>query len=289
MKPIRFMKSNLTVKIAIIFFTILFVFNSIVCLFPVFFAGINALKTGEEFFANSVALPKTWRFRNFLEVFTVYNIRGYNYFDMLWNSVWMLVVRVFVNVLSSTLLAYGLAKFRFPGKEFLYALVIFTNTIPIIGAGAAAFKLRVQLNMINNPALIWLTWAGGFDFAFIVFYGTFKGISQTYTEAAKMDGAGNLFVLFKIIMPQAFPSIVAICITQALGVWNDYSTSMLYMRKYPTLGYGMYLFNTESNYIENSKPIFYAAAIISCIPVVVLYACNQKLILTNVTAGGLKG
>jgi len=146
-----------------------------------------------------------------------------------------------------------------------------------------------DLNMINNPSTIWLSWAGGFDFAFIIFYGTFKGISQTYTDAARMDGANNFVVLFRVVLPQAIAAIVAIAITESIGVWNDYSTPMLYLRDYPNLAYGLYLFDVEANYIENSKPTFFAAALISCIPVIVLYASNMKLIMTNVTAGGLKG
>ena len=171
----------------------------------------------------------------------------------------------------------------------MYGLVIFANTIPIIGSGAAAYKLMYQLNFVDNPALIWIKWLSAFDFAFIVFYGNFKGISMTYSEAAKMDGASNLRVLFQIIFPQAFPCIAALAITSATTVWNNYSISMLYLRSYPNLSYGLYLFNTASNYVENSKPIYFAATCISCIPVILLYAASQKLILTNMTAGGLKG
>ena len=289
METIRFRKSSITVKIIIVAFTALFIFNSFVCLFPIYFSGVNALKSAEEYFASSVAFPKAFQFENFAKVFTIFAVRGSHYFDMLINSLWILAVNVFVNALSSVLLAYALAKFRFPGNEFLYTLVIFAQTIPIIGSGAAGFKLRMQLNMIDNPLLIWLGWAGAFDFQFMVLYGTFKGISNTYSEAASIDGASELFILFRIVLPQAFPSIVAICITAAIGVWNNYSISMIQLRSYPTLAYGMYLFQKESYYIEDSQPVYFACALISCIPVVVLYACNQKLILTNMTAGGLKG
>ena len=289
METLRFRKSTMPVKIVIIAFTALFIFNSFVCLFPVYFSTINALKTGQEYFDSSVAFPTVLHFENFSKVFTVFSVRGNSYFEMLINSLWILVVNVLVNALSSILLAYGLAKFRFPGNEFIYALVIFAQTIPIIGAGAAGFKLKMQLNMIDNPALIWLGWAGAFDFQFMVLYGTFKGISNTYSEAASIDGASETFILFRIVLPQAFPSIVAICITAAIGVWNNYSISMIHLRSYPTLAYGMYLFQKETFYMEDSQPIYFACALISCIPVVVLYACNQKLILTNMTAGGLKG
>ncbi len=290
MKAIRMKKTTPGVNAIIIIFSVIFMAHAIVCIFPVFFTIINALKTDPEYTADILAFPTNPQWKNFLYAFTEFQANRNYFFDMLFNSLWMLVVSVFCNVMSSLLLAYGISKFEFVGKEFLYALVIFANTIPIIGSGPAGFKLRFAMGMVNNPALIWISWCGGFDFAFIVFYGTFKGISNEYSEAAKIDGANNLYIMFGIVVPQALPSVVAIAITQAIGVWNDYSTSMIYMREYPSLAYGLYLNSGKaSSYGTNSKSVYFATAIISSIPVIVLYACNQKLILENMTAGGLKG
>ena len=289
MRALHFRKGTREERITIIAFLIVFAFTAFLHVYPIFWSLINALKTGEEYFASNTAMPSEWRFGNFLRVFNEFIVRDYNYMDMLWNSLWMLFVRVFVNVAASAMLAYVLARFRFPGSSFLYLLVIIANTIPIIGSGAAGFKLMIDLDMINNPFTIWFSWANGFDFAFIIFYGTFKGISRAYSEAAKIDGANNMVIFFNVVLPQAIPSILAIAITQAIGVWQDYSTPMIYMRDYPTLAYGLYLFDTESNYIQDSKPIYFAAAIISCIPVIILYGSNMQLIMNNVTAGGLKG
>ena len=289
MEALRLKKSVFSVKVTIIVFWIIFLFFAIVNVFPICWSFINSMKTGSEYFDDSMSLPTVWRFENYIKVFTEFKYRKFMYMDMLFNSVWMLVVRVFVNVTSSALLAYALAKYRFPGKNLIYTVVIIANTIPIIGTGSAAFRLMKALDMINNPSTIWLAWAGGFDFAFIILFGNFNGISAAYSEAARIDGANEFFILFKVILPQAAPCIIAIAIQQAIGVWNDYETVMIYMRNYPNLAYGLYLFNTNSNYVEDSRPIYFCAAIISCIPVIFLYAISQNLILTNVTAGGLKG
>lgn len=275
-------------KIATICSTILFALFALVFLYTVVWAILNAFKEASDFFSddrNTFLLPLTWKFDNFIKVFTEFHYRDYYYLDMLFNSLWMFVVRIFVNVMSSALLAYAIAKFRFPGKEFLYAVVIFANTIPIVGAGAATYKLFSTLNMVNNPFLIWMAWAGGFDFAFIVLYGTFRGISDSYSEAAKIDGANNLTVLFRVVFPQAFPSVVAVAITQAVGVWNDYNTVMIYMREFPNLAYGLFMFEKE----VRDMPLYLAAVCISILPVLIIYAANQKLVLQNVTTGGLKG
>lgn len=290
MRNILSKKSSTSEIITAIIFLILFIIIAIVCIYPLFWAFNNSLKTFDEYSENNFILTKSWDFYNYFKVFNgTFQYNGVTYLGMLYNSLWILVVRVFVNIASSLMLAYAIARFEFPGRNFLYAVVIFANTIPIIGAGPATFKLLNSLNMVENPTTIWLSWAGGFDFAFIVLYGYFKGISPSYSESAYVEGAGELRVFFSIILPQVVPCIVAIMITQAIGVWNDYSTVMIYLRTTPNLAYGLYMFNTESIYISNSKPIYFAAAVISAVPVIVLYACTQKLILTNMTAGGLKG
>ena len=273
----------------------MFAVFAVLYIYPLFWAILNSLKTMDEYATNSLAFPNEWLFSHYLDVFTEFQavpLSGgapYKYFDMLFNSLWILVVYVSVNVGSSSLLAYALARFRFPGSKFLYSVVIFANTIPIIGSGPAAYKLAMALGLINNPSAIWLMWASGFDFAFIVFYGYFKGVSNSYSESAKMDGASNWTVLVKVILPQIIPCIVAVAITQAISIWNNYSISMVYMRDYPNLAYGMYLFKDSAFLVKDSMPIYFAAAIISCIPIIVLYASTQNLILTNMTTGGLKG
>lgn len=290
MRNIASKKSNISEKITAISFFVIFVIIAFICVYPFFWAANNSLKTFDEYSTNSFAITQSWDFVNYVKVLTgLFQYDNVTYLGMLYNSLWILVIKVFVNVASSTMLAYALARFRFPGKEFLYVIAIFVNTIPVIGSGPAAFKLMNFLGMVENPTTIWLSWAMGFDFAFIVLYGYFKGVSPAYSESAYIDGAGELKTFFSIVLPQVVPCLVAIMITQAIAVWNDYGTVMIYLRKTPNLAYGLYMFNTTSMYITNSMPVFFAAAVISAIPIIVLYACTQNLIMTNMAAGGLKG
>lgn len=295
MTTLKFRKQPISVKVIYVVFFVMFLIFAAIYIYPLLWAFINSLKSMKEYATDSLTMPSEWRWQHYLDVFTEFHavplsgVGLFRYTDMLFNSLWILVVKVFVNVASSMLLAYALARFRFPGSKFLYALVIFANTIPIIGAGPAAYRLAMNLNMVNNPATIWLMWAGGFDFAFIVLYGYFKGVSPSYSESAKMDGANNWTIFIKVILPQVTPCLAAIAITQATGVWNDYSTPMIYMRDYPNLAYGMYLFKDSSFLVKDSMPIYFAAAVISCMPVIILYTCSQNLILNNMTTGGLKG
>lgn len=209
--------------------------------------------------------------------------------EMLWNSVWQTAMYLFINLLSSTLVAYTTAKFRFPGRKLLYGLMIFTQTIPIVGTGAASYKLRYAMGMINNPAWIWFYWAMGFDYACFVMYGTFQGISDTYSESAEIDGASELTVLLKVVLPQAFPAIVALLITNFVTRWNDYASAQISLNHYPNLAYGLFLFQKDSQYDTNSRGLYYAALVLTAVPGVVLYAVFQNFVIKNVSVGGIKG
>ena len=290
MKRIGARHTSPSEKITATVFFVLFLAIAVICLYPMFWAIVNSMKDHDAYITSSTAFPSVFVVENYVNVFSnIFIIKGVNYVGMLINSLWIVVVKVFVNVASSTMLAYAVARFRFPGKEFLYVVVIFVNTIPIIGSGPAAYKLIDYLGMVNNPLTLWVTWASGFDFAFIVLYGYFKGVSPSYSEAGYIDGAGELKTFFSIVLPQIVPCLVAIMITQAIGVWNDYSTPMIYLREMPNLAYGLFEFNKTAMYETNARPVFFAATVISAIPSIILYACTQKLILTNMTAGGLKG
>lgn len=292
-KILGFKRKSTSEKVTYLVFFFFFLIMAVVFVYPVFSTLINSFRSTVDYAdptRSPFAMPSSWYKKSWGMVFTEFQVSDVSYVGMLGNSLWMLVIRVTVNVLASTFLAYAVARFRFPGKNFLYGVVIFSQTFPIFGAGAAGYKLFTSLNMINNPAVFWIAWCCGFDFAFIVLYGTFKGISSNYSEAAKIDGANNLTVLFRIIFPQAFPSILALAITQAIGVWNDFNTTLLYLPKFPTMAYGLFIFGSkDSVYLENQTAVHSAAIIISLVPIVILYAASQKTILTNMTAGGLKG
>ena len=286
----RWSNKGIAEKIFLTVFFLFFLFEAIVQIYPFLWVLNNSLKTFDELSNDSVVITKSWEFINYVRVFSEFKVLGdITYFEMLWNSFWQTFLFLFVNLASSLLVAYALAKFRFPGRGLFYGIMIFTQTIPILGAGGAAYKLRFSLGMVNNPYLIWLGWAVGFDYSAFIMYGTFQGISNAYGESAELDGASEWQILTKIIFPQIFPCVLALLVTNFVGRWNDYSTAQIYLPKFPTLGYGLFLYGTGANWSDYGKTVYYAALIITAIPGVLLYVCFQKLIINNMSVGGLKG
>lgn len=272
----------------IIFFLIFLAYGSTL-VYPLVWALLNAGKTGIEYIAAPFALPTSYLFENFVNAFSNLIYNGVSFFEMYWNSIWMSSVRVVASVTASALVAYVMSKYRFPGKNVLFAIAIFIQVVPIVGSGAAAYKFLAETGLLDNPWLYWLSWLNGFDFTYLVLLGYFNSISWEYAESAFMDGATDFQVFRKIMLPQARGAIGALSLTTFVSVWDDYSTSLLHLKSYPTAALGIYAFRTESLYLGNSMPLMFAAIILTIVPAIVLYACSQKLILENVSVGGLKG
>jgi raffinose/stachyose/melibiose transport system permease protein/N-acetylglucosamine transport system permease protein len=131
--------------------------------------------------------------------------------------------------------------------------------------------------------------AGGFGFSFFLLYGFFKNISWSYAEAAFIDSAGHWTVFLRIMLPQAKPAIVALAIISGIGVWNNFSSQFVFYKTHPTVAVGL---KRLSDYIVSygaDYPRYFAAIVMSCLPVVIIYASCQKMIIKNTVAGGLKG
>ena len=288
----KFRRKPTSEKVTLCLFFVFFVLMAFIYIYPILFCFFSTFKTNEDFYdaqSGFLIWPAHPQFDTWSHIFEEFTFGGFNFWTMLWNSIWFTVLKLFCTTACSMMLAYAVARYRFPGRGLLYATAIFVQTIPIFGSGSTAYKLFDALNMVNNPALFWIAWCSGFDMTFIILHGVFKGISKSYSESAKIDGASNVRILFSIMIPLAAPTIIALLVTDSIGVWNDYATIQIYLRDYATIAYGLYCFPNEVQYATNPNAVYYAAMLISMLPVAILYACNQKIIMTNITVGGLKG
>lgn len=285
----RFKRRDTSQNITFVIYFIIFLLFTFISLYPIYWCFINSMKSLIEFKEDSLGLPKSFELSHYAMVFTEFEVAGQNFWKMLFNSAWQTFGACFLNVMASVLVAYPISRYNFPGKKLIYAIIIFRITIPIVGAAAAQYKLFRTLNMLNNPSTFWVAWLGGFDMTALILYGYFSSISKTYSEAAFLDGANRLQVLWYAILPQAIPCIVALFVNQVIGKWNDYTTPQLYLRGYPNLALGLYVFEGASLFIPDGKTIYFAAVILSAIPPIILYSAGQKLMLENMSVGGLKG
>jgi len=282
-------KRRLGETIFLAVFFVVFIVQSLTLLYPIFWTLQNSLKTPFEYWNSTFKMPEAFLISNYGKAFTEVVVRGATFPTLAFNTVWMAVLNTFVSIGCSAIAAYPMAKYKFPGKPVIYSIAILIQVLPVIGTGPAAFQFMYRSGIANNPGLIWLAWASGFDFSFIVLYGYFKSISWSYAEAAIIDGASNFKVMYKIMFPQAVPAIASLMILNFIGAWNNYATPMFYMKGYPNLALAIFLFDKESQFAATGTPVFLSSIIISMLPILLIFVFFQRMIMTNVTAGGLKG
>ena len=136
--------------------------------------------------------------------------------------------------------------------------------------------------------MLLLTKAGGFGFNFVVLYSFFKSLPWSYAEAAMIDGAGHFRTFIKVMMPQALGVIMALVLVAFIGQWNDYMFPILFLKDWPTLSSGLYIYQIEQVRSTN-YPVLFAGLIISILPVLALYILFQNTLLDMTMSGGLKG
>lgn len=258
---------------------------------------LTALKDPLEFSTNQFGFPQHLNFENFKGVFEKLKIRilGVGEYDI-WGMAGISILYSFGStawgVLWTTLMAYVLSKYKFPGSRIIYTIGIIIMIVPIIGSGPSSMMIRRQLGIYDNLPLAILTGPSTCfsGLSFLLLYGAFKSLPWDYAEAVFVDGGGHWSAFLKMYLPMALPTMVVIFVLGFLGNWNDYESFMIWFPSTPNLAYGLYLFQGKSRALyKSSITEIMAGFTIVIVPTVALYLASQKLILSKFTVGGLKG
>lgn len=190
--------------------------------------------------------------------------------------------------------AYMCAKYKCKFSKIQYAVYLLFMMIPIVGTypSELSFLRRVGLydTFIGN-------WIQKFHFSgmyFFVYYAFYQGLSDAYAEAAEIDGASQLSILVKIVIPLSVNMIGSVFLIQFINLWNDYQTPMLYLPTKPTLAYVVYLFsalNTPglSQAVKGKHTIEIAACLMLAMPILVIYCVFNRKLVGDISMGGIKG
>lgn len=273
-----------TILYAIVFLVFLFFAFTYVY---IFFWGITAgLKTHSEIVLHPFALPEQAHFEHYIEVFSLLNVEGYNFFGLLVNSLYFSLLGPFITNMVSCMLAYVTSKYRFPGSRLYMVVVTFILVLPIYGNSGSAYRLYWSLGMINSYSYILLSF-GGMNMTYLLYHAAFSNVSWSYAEAAFIDGANDFTVFFRIMLPQAINIFGSLFLLAWVGEWNNYSGALLYLSELPTLASGIYLFELDMIY-NVRRDILYAAYMISAVPPLVLFVLFNNALTSNVSLGGIK-
>ena len=233
--------------------------------------------------------PDKLVFDNYIYAFSELEYRGTGFFGMVFNSVWYTAIATVGPLLANTCVGYAVSKYKFKLRNVYYGVLIFCMTVPIIGTTGATMQLYADLRLYNTGPLLQLfTRLGAGGIGFLVIYAFFKNISWEYAEAALIDGAGHFTVFFRIMVPMAIPAMGALALINGIAAWNAYQDVLLYNPDWPTLASGLYGLSRTLPRLGNT-PAYYAALVISLIPILIIFCLFSDKIMKNFSVGGLKG
>ena len=207
---------------------------------------------------------------------------------LLRNTIAIAIIGVIGTLTSCTLVAYGFARFRFPGRSFLFTLLIATIFLPAAVTLIPTYAIFHRLGWVGTwlPLLVPTFLANAYDVFLLRQY--FLTIPRDLDEAAAIDGAGPLRILRSVILPQAWPVIVAVGIFHFVYSWNDYFGPLIYLAGKPELAplqVGLASFN--GIYYQNPAYI-QAGTIMTLIIPVVLFLLFQKVFIRGVVITGVE-
>ncbi|MBQ8657837.1 MAG: carbohydrate ABC transporter permease [Clostridia bacterium] len=214
-----------------------------------------------------------------------------DFFGLIFNTIIYAVVCSFVHSFATMVAGYLCAKFKYKFSGFVYNLLLIVMIIPIIGTGPATLVLLRNLGLYSTYAGMIILNLNCTGMYFFVYYAFMKGLSDTYIEAAEIDGASQLTIFFKIIVPLSSKILFTVVLIAFIGSWNDYQTPLLYYPDKPTLAYGIYYMSnntSDATYETSQLTQRVAGCMILALPMVLLFTLCQDIILGNLSMGGLK-
>ena len=257
------------------------------------YSSFNDPSAYDEFYLSSDApFPTKLTFENFriaLVDFRLDKSEGqYTFLQMIVNSIIYTVGSAFFYTLTPCLVAYCAARFKFKFSKILYAFVIITMALPIVGTMPSEWAMLKTLHLDDSFFGMFVLRMNFLSINFLIFHAQFEMIPMTYSEAAKVDGASNFRIMTTVIFPQAFPTMVTIFLLSFLTFWNDYQIPRVYMPSYPTVSEGLWTFGQMSLDFE-AAPIKLAGFIGLTLPIVITFALLNRFLKLNVSTGGIKG
>ena len=237
---------------------------------------------GEIFIFPPRWIPKSPTFQNYIDLF-----QKVNFGRPFLNSVIVSLSTTFLSVLIATMAGYGFAKFHFKNKNILFLVILGTIMVPGQITMIPVFLLLTQLNLLNTYwGLILPAIANAFNIFFMRQF--ISGIPDELIEAAKMDGAHEGWIFFRVILPLARPAMAAITIFTFTGSWNNFLWPLIIATDESMYTLPVAISILGGQYTENIA-MQMAGSVIVILPLIIVFLFTQRYFIKGITFTGLKG
>lgn len=265
----------------IIVYTVLSLF-SVAVLYPLFWIGINSLKTNNEFYKNTFSLPRSLKWNNYVAAWK----EGVGAYYL--NSILVTGISVIAILLVSTMTAYLITRFEFKCKKIIIAFLIGGMFVSPQTAIIPLYNLLHGMRLYNTYfSMIIPIVAFRLSFSFFMLYPAFKKFPKELEEAAELDGCGKLRFYWSVLIPVCKPAVIAVALLNLVYAWNEFTFSINFVSDecFYTIPIGIMSF---SQALYTNWVVLLAGIVLSIIPVLIVFIAFQKYFVTGLTAGSVK-
>jgi len=190
---------------------------------------------------------------------------------------------------SSAVVGYGFARLHFPGKTFLFIVVVSTMMLPPQVTIIPQFILTTKLGLLNSlPGLVLVYSAGAIAFNMFLLRGFFETLPRELEESALIDGANHLTIFVRIMVPLARPALSTVAVFSFLGAWDEYIWALTVLTDLEKRTLPIVIANFRGQHASDWGLVF-AASLTAVVPTILLFIFFQRYFVKGITAGALKG
>jgi len=258
------------------------VLASLIVIIPFYMIVINSFKSKEEAAAMNLKLPTEWHILdNYEQMFQQGNV-----LIALKNSVILTVVCVLLIILLCAMTAFVLQRRKSKLSGVMSSFILLGLVIP--GQIIPTYFICNYLHLTSFIAASIVLIAANIPFGVFLYIGYYKGIPAEIDESAMLDGCGSFRLFFSIIFPLLKPITVTLFIISFMGIWNDFGTTIYFLNSSENFTLTLTIYNFFGTHSSDWNLVFANVVAIS-LPVILVYFCAQKQIMSGMTAGAVKG
>ncbi|WP_320198054.1 carbohydrate ABC transporter permease [Agrobacterium sp. rho-13.3] len=281
-------KERFRARISAAFRYVLLAGVGLLMLYPLIWLIGASFKTNAEIFNNPGFWPENPTLDGYINGWKTST--PYTFTTFFLNTLWIVLPKMIGTAISCTAVAYGFARFEFPGKKILFASLIATLLLPNVVTRIPQYLLFRDLGWLDTYLPLWVPSAFAGDAFFVFMLVQFlRAIPRDMEEAARVDGASTMQTLLFIVVPLLTPALISVCLFQFMWTMNDFLGPLIYLssiEKYPvSLALKLSIDTTEA--FDWNRIL--SMSVLAITPALVVFFVAQKYFIDGISAGGIKG
>lgn len=257
---------------------------AITCLIPFLLMMVNATRSGVEIARSFTLIPGSNLKENWETVFDYFNL-----FAGMGNSLKVAVPATLLTAYFSALTAYGLAAYEFKGNKIIFGTILVFMMIPGQLGLVGFYQLCTKLHMVNSYAPLIIPAIAAPGTVFFLRQYVISTLPPSLIEAARIDGANEIYSFHRIVLPIMSPAIATMSIMGFIGNWNNYLMPMILLNKKEKFTLPVMMASLRASQdINTNQGAIYLSVAISIIPILLVFAFFSKYIISSISAGAVK-